>query len=65
MLVNIPIEDRLDYESMDKTDWTNRFFKGDGYSEYGQEFLDNINNFKNGISEVLGSSYPALSLIHI
>ena len=61
MLVNIPIEDRLDYESMDKTDWTNRFFKGDGYSEYGKEFFDNIINYKKGISAVLGSSYPALA----
>ena len=65
MLIDIPAEDRLDYESMDKTDWTNRFFKtepdgSDGYSEYGQEFFDDIVNYKKGMSAILGTEFPAL-----
>ena len=66
MLTTIPIEDRLDYQIMDKTDWTDRFFKtnldgSEGYSKQGQEFFDNIISYKSGVSNVLGSDYPALT----
>ena len=66
MLSTIPIEDRLDYQIMDKTDWTDRFFKtnldgSEGYSKQGQEFFDNIISYKNGVSSVLGSDYPDLT----
>lgn len=41
------IEDKTDYEAMDKTDWLDAyFFKGDGYTPEGQAFLDQINGYK-------------------
>lgn len=44
-----------DYEAMDKTDYFDlAFFKGDGYTEAGQEFLDKINNYKEQITTLLG-----------
>jgi gliding motility-associated protein GldM len=46
----LEIEDKLDYESMDKTDWLNAyFFKGDGYTAEGQEFLDNLNGYRDNL----------------
>lgn len=50
------IEDKDDYEAMDKTDWLDTyFFKGDTYTEEGQEFLNRINNYRTNVIEVLGS----------
>ena len=44
------IEDKTDFESMDKTDWLDAyFFKGDGYTAKGQEFLDNINGYRDSL----------------
>ncbi len=49
------IEDKDDYEAMDKTDWLdNYFFKGDTYTAEGQEFLDRINNYRTNVIDVLG-----------
>src|SRR6056300_1776894 len=39
------IEDKTDYETMDKTDFLESyFFQGDNKTKEGQEFVDNINN---------------------
>ena len=49
------IENKKDYESMDKTEFLDvYFFKGDGYTEKGQEFLDKINSYKSNVINVLG-----------
>ncbi|WP_439130577.1 gliding motility protein GldM [Polaribacter sp.] len=49
------IEDKKDYESMDKTEFLDvYFFKGDGYTENGKEFLDKINNYRTNVIGVLG-----------
>jgi gliding motility-associated protein GldM len=49
------IEDKEDYEAMDKTDWLDAyFFQGDKYTAEGQEFLDNINSFRDSLINVLG-----------
>ena len=49
------IEDKDDYEAMDKTDWLdNYFFKGDTYTAEGQVFLDRINNYRTNVIDVLG-----------
>ncbi|MHB0754511.1 type IX secretion system motor protein PorM/GldM [Polaribacter sp. M15] len=51
------IEDKTDYESMDKTEFLDvYFFKGDGYTENGQEFLDKINNYRTNVTKVLGEN---------
>ncbi|QOD59335.1 gliding motility protein GldM [Polaribacter haliotis] len=50
------IEDKNDYEVMDKTDWLDAyFFKGDGYTAEGQEFLDKINGYRTSVIQVLGT----------
>ncbi|WP_298767138.1 gliding motility protein GldM [uncultured Polaribacter sp.] len=50
------IEDKKDYESMDKTDWLDSyFFKGDNYTAEGQEFLDKRNAFRENMINVLGA----------
>ncbi|WP_299012147.1 gliding motility protein GldM [uncultured Polaribacter sp.] len=50
------IEDKNDYEIMDKTDWLDTyFFKGDKYTAEGQEFLDKRNAFRENMLNVLGT----------
>ena len=50
------IEDKKDYETMDKTAFLDEyFFKGDGFTPEGQEFIDKINAFRNNVTTVLGS----------
>ena len=49
------LDDNKDYESMDKTDVLDTyFFKGDTYTEKGQEFLDRVNGYRNNILQVVG-----------
>jgi gliding motility-associated protein GldM len=49
------LEDKTAYESMDKTEFLNSyFFKGDGYTQKGQEFIDKINGYRNNINSTLG-----------
>ncbi|GAB7257922.1 gliding motility protein GldM [uncultured Polaribacter sp.] len=50
------IEDKDNYEEMDKTDWLDAyFFKGDNYTAEGQEFLDKMNSYRNNVLNALGS----------
>ncbi|PQJ80543.1 gliding motility protein GldM [Polaribacter porphyrae] len=49
------LEDKKDYESMDKTDFLDTyFFKGDGYTEKGQEFIDKINSYRTSVLNTIG-----------
>ncbi|CDF78149.1 gliding motility-associated protein GldM [Formosa agariphila KMM 3901] len=49
-------EDPTDYETMDKADFLdNYFFKGDGYKEGGEEFLNEITTFREGVVALLKS----------
>ena len=49
------LDDKMDYESMDKTDVLDAyFFKGDTYTEQGQEFLDRVNGYRTNILQVIG-----------
>ena len=49
------LDDPTDYEIMDKSDYLdNLFFKGDKYKPEGQEFVDNITKFREGVISVLG-----------
>ncbi|MCI2229151.1 gliding motility protein GldM [Polaribacter sp. MSW13] len=50
------IEDKKDYEAMDKTAFLDEhFFKGDGFTTEGQEFLDKINSYRTEVTNVLGT----------
>jgi gliding motility-associated protein GldM len=51
------IEDKDDYESMDKTDWLDTyFFDGDNFTPEAQEFLNQINNYRTNVIGVLGAN---------
>ncbi|MFL0354327.1 gliding motility protein GldM [Xanthomarina sp. GH4-25] len=57
------VDDPQDYEIMDKGDFLdNHFFKGDKLKPEGQEFLNQIATFRDGVSEVL-SQNPDLASI--
>lgn len=48
------IENKKDYESMDKTDFLdNFFFKGDGLAVDGQAFLDKMNSYRTEVVKEL------------
>lgn len=56
------IEDKSDYESMDKTDFLDSyFFKGDGFTAEGKEFLNEINSYRTGVVTVLGADYSDIT----
>ena len=58
-------DDVTDYESMDKTSTVDEhFFKGDGFTKNGQEFIDNVNGFRNEIIEIVGESSPLAATIN-
>ena len=51
------LEDKTDYESMDKTAFLDvYFFKGDGYTKNGNEFVAKINDYKSNVINALGSN---------
>ena len=59
------VEDKKDYESMDKTDFLDtHFFKGDTYTKEGQEFLDKINGYRTNVNTELGAGNKFESLIN-
>lgn len=56
------IEDKTDYETMDKTRFLDEyFFQGDKKTKEGQQFVDKINNYKESVLNALGSSYKDLN----
>jgi len=57
-------EDRKDYETMDKIDIVNEhFFKGDVFTTEGQEFLDNVNGYRDAIIQLIGEDNPLAAII--
>jgi gliding motility-associated protein GldM len=53
------VEDVKDYETMDNSSKVDEhFFKGDFFTEAGQEFVDKINSYRNGIIELIGEENP-------
>ena len=57
-------EDKEDYESMDKIDFLDTyFFKGDGNTAKGNEFIASINNYRIGVINALGSEYETLNAV--
>ncbi|MFV9552492.1 gliding motility protein GldM [Algibacter sp. PT7-4] len=50
------LDDPTDYEIMDKGDYLDQnFFKGDKIKEDGQEFLNQINGFREGVVKILST----------
>ena len=58
------VEDAQDYEIMDKGDYLdNHFFIGDKLKPEGQEFLDHISKFRDGVVNVLSESPQFASIV--
>jgi gliding motility-associated protein GldM len=58
------LEDKQDYESMDKTVFLDEyFFKGDGYTPEGEVFLAKINGHKTNLMAVLGKNTPFAAVV--
>ncbi len=56
------LDDKQDYEVMDKADFLNDlFFSGEGYSPEGQEFVDKINNYRTEVAALLGEDFKDVS----
>lgn len=56
------VEDPTAYESMDKTNFLDEyFFKGDGFTTKGKEFVDKINGYRTSVTSALGSGYNTLT----
>jgi gliding motility-associated protein GldM len=55
--MTLNIEDTEDYESMDQTSFLDEyFFKGDAFTQEGQQFINNINEFRTSITFILGEN---------
>ena len=46
------LDDAKDYETMDKGDLDEYFFIGDKLKPEGKEFVDQMNNFREGVTTV-------------
>lgn len=56
------LKDPKDYEVMDKGDFLdNNFFKGDKLKPEGQEFMNQIATFRDGVVAVIGDTYPDIA----
>jgi gliding motility-associated protein GldM len=62
--MTLDIEDKQDYEAMDKTaSFDEYFFKGDKFTSEGEEFLNKINGYRTDVSAVLGKDSKFLSIL--
>lgn len=51
------LENKKDYESMDKTAFLDEFFfKGDNFTDEGKQFLAQINGFRTNLTDLLGEN---------
>ena len=58
------VEDPEDYQVMDKGDYLDqKFFKGDSYSEAGQEFINKMTTYRDDMLAVIGENAPSASSI--
>ncbi|MCG9971952.1 gliding motility protein GldM [Christiangramia crocea] len=56
------VDDPKDYETMDQsTAMDEMFFQSGRISPKGEEFLNNIQQYRESVSEILSSSYPAIA----
>ena len=62
IFVGNKVEDRLDFESMDKTQYLDEtYYKSGKISARGQEFLDQVDAYRNGMVALIGESNPELA----
>jgi gliding motility-associated protein GldM len=55
------LDDPQDYEIMDKGDFLDdHFFKGDKLKPEGENFINKLSTFRNGIADVLGDDYKGI-----
>ena len=58
------LEDKKDYESMDKTAFLDEyFFKGDKYTDEGTQFIDKINGYRIALTKTLGENNNFASVL--
>ena len=56
------VEDVKNYESMDNSAFLDEyFFVGDKTTKKGDEFLNEVAKFRNGVSEILKDEYPVIA----
>jgi len=56
------VEDNTDYETMDQSAFLDAlYYEGGNLTEAGQEFLNQMDTYKNGMLTLLGDSNPTLS----
>jgi len=59
------VDDRTAYEAMDKTNIGDEyFFIGDGYTPQGQEFLDHIVSYREGMIAIVGDNSSIIANIN-
>lgn len=59
MMKTVKEDDQRDYEVQDKADFLDqRFFQGDNLSPKGQEFVDQIDKYRNGVLALIRENYP-------
>ena len=57
-------KDQKNYEAMDQTGTVDEhFFKGDKFTTEGQEFLDQINGYRDAIIKLIGEKSPLATTI--
>ncbi len=58
------IEDKTDFEAMDKTAFLDEyFFKGDKFTEQGNEFIAKVNGYRTDVTNVLGADSKFASIL--
>tara|TARA_R110001583_G_scaffold102654_1_gene249249 strand:+ start:7079 stop:8614 length:1536 start_codon:yes stop_codon:yes gene_type:complete len=58
-------EDPANYEAMDQSNIVDEhFFKNDKFTADGQEYIDNINGYRNSIIELIGEKNPLVGVIN-
>ena len=59
------VENPTDYESMDKTSTVDEYlFLGDRFTKEGQEFVDHVNGYRDGVIAILGETNPLVPIIN-
>lgn len=58
------VKDSSNYELMNSSNFLDDyFFRGEGYSKKGQEFIDEMNNFQLSLTTALGQEYSGLATV--
>jgi gliding motility-associated protein GldM len=63
--MTVDLEDKNDYEVMDKTAFLDEyFFKGEGFTPDGQDFIDRVDTYRTDVVSVLGNNNKFVPLIN-